>query len=265
MNIFTYELKTGLPSMIYWTISIILLLLLYMVMYPAFSQDISAFESLLENFPLELRQALGMANLNFTQILGYYGFAFVYVLLVGSIYALKSSMSILSEDIRSKTADFLLAKPVKRSTIVSARILAVLTHLLIQNLIFIAVSYIIMQAYGPGQFDATALILINLSLIQVQLFFLAVGIFIATALKRIKTVLPMALGVVFAFFVIQMINQTIDDPKLSYITPFAYFDVNKIIQDVSYDRSFFVINLIIIIVLTGLTYVLYQRKDMPSI
>ena len=254
-----------MPSMVYWTASIILLLFMFMLMYPALSQDISVFESLLNNFPLELRQALGIADLDLSQVLGYYGFLFTYVLLLGSIYAIKSAISVLSEETRSKTADFLLAKPVSRRTIVSAKILSVLTLLAVQNIIFVTVSYIILQVYGRDQFNGTALALINLSLIQVQLFFLAVGIFIASVMKKIRTVLPVALGVVFAFYILQMVNQTIDDPKLTYFTPFAYFDVGKIIQDISYDMSFLIINLFIITILTGSTYLLYQRKDMPSI
>ncbi len=252
-------------SMIYWTAAIILLLLMFMLMYPALSQDISVFESILNNFPLELRQALGLTTLNLSQILGYYGFVFIYVLLIGSIYAIKSAMAVLSEEPRSKTADFLLAKPVSRTTVVTAKVLSVLTQLAVQNIIFIGVSYIIMLVYGRGQFNVATLVLVNFSLIQVQLFFFAVGIFIAAVMKKIKTVLPIALGVVFAFYIIQMINQSINDPKLAYITPFAYFDVGKIIQNESYDMIFLGINFSIIAILTALTYLLYQRKDMPSI
>ncbi len=253
------------PSMIYWTASIILLLFMFMLMYPALSQDISVFESILNNFPLELRQALGLTSLNLTQILGYYGFTFIYVLLLGSIYAIESAMSVLSEETRTKTVDFLLAKPVSRRTIVTAKILSVLTHLVVQNIIFFGVSYIIMLTYGRGQFNVTALALINLSLSQVQLFFFAAGIFMAAVMKKIKTVLPMALGVVFAFYILQMINQSINDPKLAYITPFAYFEVGKIIENESYDMTFLVLNCFIVAILTGLSYWLYQRKDMPSI
>lgn len=265
MNIFLQEFKMSALSMIYWTVALILLLYMFMLMYPAFTQDISVFENLMNNFPPELIQALGLSNLNLANVLGYYGFTFVYVLLAGSIYSIKSAMSVLSEEIRSKTADFLLAKPVSRRTIVSAKIFSVLSHLLIQNIIFIIVSYIIMQIYSNGEFNTSALLLINLSLIQVQLFFFALGIFIAVVVKRIKTVLPIAMGVVFAFFIIQMLNQTINDAKLTYITPFAYFDVGQIIQNVSYDMFLLVVNFIIIAILTGLTYVIYQRRDMPSV
>ncbi|MBC7075285.1 MAG: ABC transporter permease subunit [Syntrophomonadaceae bacterium] len=265
MNIFAQELKMSAISMIYWTTALILLVFVFMFMYPPISKDIAVFESILNNFPISLRRALGITTLDLSEVLGFYGFIFVYILLIGSVYAMKSGISVLSEEIRSKTADFLLVKPVSRSTIVNAKILSVLTNLGIQNILFITLSCLIVNAYKQDSLDAAALVLINASLIQVQLFFVALGLFLSVVIKKIKTVLPITLGVVFAFFVIQLLNQSLDDPKLAYITPFAYFDVGQIIQNSSYDFSFLVTNFVIITVLTVLTYLIYQRQDIPSL
>lgn len=265
MNIFYHESKSGALSMLYWTAGMLFFVFMFMFMYPPISKDVSVIESILSNFPLELRRALGFTTLNLSQILGFYGFIFVYVLLIGSIYAMKSGLAVLSEEIRSRTTDFLLAKPVSRASIVSAKILSVLTLVIVQNVLFMFISFIVVNAYQASDFNATTLALINLSLFQVQLFFIATGLFLSVIIKKIKTVLPLALGIVFGFFVIQMINQSLNDPKLAYITPFAYFDVADIIRTVSYDTSFQMINWIIILLLTALTYIIYQRKDMPSL
>jgi ABC-2 type transport system permease protein len=77
-----------------------------------------------------------------------------------------------------------------------------------------------------------------------------------------KTVMPVTLGGVFGFFVIQMINQSVKDANLKYITPFAYFDISKIIETNKYEFSLTLTNWIIIMVLTGLTYIIYRKKDM---
>lgn len=55
-------------------------------------------------------------------------------LLVGAIYALKSSLSSLSEEIRARTADFLFVKPVDRSRVITAKLAAVLVNLVVFNL-----------------------------------------------------------------------------------------------------------------------------------
>jgi len=265
MNIFAQELRMSFTSMFYWTAAIILFIFIFMFMNPPISKDVQILESILSNFPIQLRRALGITTLNLSQILGFYGFIFIYVLLIGSVYAMKSGLSVLSEEIRTKTADFLLAKPVSRTAIINAKILSILTNLLVQNIVFMLISYLIISAYQKGNFNITTLVLINLSLIQVQLFFVALGLFLSVVIKKIKTVLPITLEVVFAFFVIQMLNQSLNDTKLAYITPFAYYNTATIIRTVSYDLPFLIINFVVILLLTGFTYLIYQKKDIPSL
>lgn len=264
MNIFTHELRVSIPSTLYWTISMVLLVFIFMFMYPPIAKDVRIIESVLSNFPLELRRALGITTLNLGQLLGFYGFIFIYVLLIGSIYAMKSGLAVLSEEMRTKTTDFLLTRPVSRKTVVTAKLLALLTSLIMQNAIFTILSYLILSGYQADGLDGSAFMLINLSLIQVQLFFAALGLFAAAVLKKVKTVLPLTMGVVFAFFIAQMINQSFNDAKLAYFTPFAYFDTAKIINSLSYDFVFVILNFFIAALLIVLTYWMYQRKDMPS-
>ncbi len=264
MNILYQELKMSAASMLSWTGALVLFVFFFMFMYPPISKDAAIIENILSNFPLELRRALGITTLNLSQLLGFYGFIFVYVLLIGSIYAMKSGMSVLSEEIRSKTVDFLLSKPVSRKTVVSAKILSVLSNLIVQNIIFIITSYLIVSAYQEKSFDTAAFILLDLSLIQVQLFFAAIGFILSVIIKKLKSVLPITLAVVFVFFILQMLSESLNDPKLVYITPFSYFNAADIINNGGYHLSFLIINLLIILVFTGSTYLIYLRKDLPS-
>lgn len=251
--------------MLYWTASLLLFVLMFMFIYPAISQDVAALESILSNFPEELRKALGMTTLDLSNVLGFYGFVYDYVLLVGSVYAMVAGLTVLSEEVRTKTADFLISKPVSRTTIYNAKALSVLINLLIQNLLFITVSYLIVRGFAQAPLNSAAFALLSGSLIQVQLFFAAVGLLLSVLLRRIKTVLPVALGVVFVFFVLRMIQQSVGDPKLAYMTPFAYFDVSAIIRTVSYDMALLLLNAVLVIIMTTVGYVVFRKQDMPSI
>lgn len=251
--------------MLYWTAAILLFVLLFMFIYPAISQDVAVLESILSNFPVELRRALGITTLDLSNILGFYGFIYEYLLLVGAVYAMVAGMTVLSEEVRSKTADFLISKPVSRTCIYNAKALSVLVQLVLQNLVLLSISYLIVQGFAETPVNTATFALINGSLIQVQLFFAAAGLLLAVLLRRIKTVLPVALGVVFVFFVLRMIQQSINDPKLAYLTPFAYFDVAAIIRTASYDIALLMLNMVLVMVMTTVGYVLFRRQDMPSI
>ena len=265
MNIYIQELKMSVSSAIYWTIGMLSTMLLFMLMFPAISTDAVIMQQIVSKFPPEFTKALGLTTLDLSVVTGFYGFLFMYILLIGSVFAMKSGISVLSEEVRAKTADFLVAKPVTRTAIVTAKLMSVLTNILSQNIIYIIGAFIVANLVADQSFDQGIFLLINISLLFVQLFFVAFGLFLSVVIKKIKTVLPIALGTVFGFFVLQMLNQSLADAKLAYITPFAYYDVSQIIETSGYDLGYLAVNWILIIVFTSLTYFIFNKKDMPSV
>ncbi len=265
MNVYLQELKMAVSSAIYWTIGLLLMMTLYMMMFPALSKDVSAIQEIFNNFPPEFVKALGLTTFDLSNIIGFYGYLFTYILLIGSVYAMKSGISVLSEEVRSKTSDFLVAKPISRNRIVTAKLMSVLTLIIIQNIIYTIGAFTVAHMIATTSFNQSIFLLINVSLFLVQLFFVALGLLISVLMKKIKTVLPITLGIVFGFFIIQMLNQSLDDAKLAYITPFAYFDAADIIESASFDITFFILNMIIILIFTVLTYFIYNKRDMSSV
>lgn len=262
MNIYRQELRMLLPSAIYWTLGMFFCLLLFMLVYPPVAADVQGLEAVLANFPPELLQALGLSGLNLARVLEFYAFVFLYILLIGAVFAMKSGLTALSEESRSKTADFLLTKPVSRSAIVMAKCLAVCTALLLQNILFILFSYMMVRIYGS--FSVRLFLLIAFSLLQMQLFFSALGLFLAALAGRMRSVLPLALGIVLAFFLLQTINQSVNEPGLVYITPFAYFDPAIIVQNDGYNKTLLILNLSVSIALISAGYLAYRRKDFAA-
>lgn len=264
MNIYIHEFKKSFKSLILWTFGIISIMLMFMFMFPSISSNASTMENVLNNFPDAIKKALGLTTLNFSNILDFYGYLFTYILLTGSIYAMKSGIAPLSEEIRCKTADFLLVKPVSRTKIVTAKLIQVITNLVAQNIVFILSSFLILNSFKKAPFSTKTFLLISFSLMLIQLFFVALGFLLSVTIRKIKTVFPISLGVVFFFFVLQMVNQAIDDPKLAYSTPFAYFDIPKIITTRSYNASLLIANLAFTTIFIILTYIIYNKKNIPS-
>jgi ABC-2 type transport system permease protein len=265
VNIYFQELRMSAKSLLYWTFGMLLMLMFFMLMFPTISQDAALMNQLISNFPPELTRALGLTALDLSNLMGFFSYSFLFILLIGSVYAMKAGMSVLSEEIRAKTADFLLSKPVSRNIIVTAKVTSVLSLLVIQTIIYITGAFMIVYLTTNHIFDKTTFLLINLSLLLVQLFFAALGLLLSVIAKKIKTVLPVALGIVFGFYVLQMLNQSLTDSNLAYITPFAYFDTSKIIATGAYDSTYLIIDIIIVLGFMALTYIIYNKKDMPSI
>ena len=75
MNIFFHELKAYRKSTIIWTVSLVIVVILFMSMFPSFAKDAEEFKKLLEGYPEAVRKAFGIELGNFFTILGYYTYA----------------------------------------------------------------------------------------------------------------------------------------------------------------------------------------------
>lgn len=115
MNIFFHELKAYRKSTIIWACSLSAVAVLLLSMYPDFLTNEAEMKKLLEGYPEAVRKAIGVSIESFFTILGFYSYVFLYVMLSGSIQAMNFAVSIISKEVRQKTADFLLTKPVSRT------------------------------------------------------------------------------------------------------------------------------------------------------
>lgn len=265
MNIFLHELKAYRKSTMIWSISLILVVVLFMSLFPAFTKDVTEFKKLLEGYPEPVRKALGMDLNTLFSILGFYCYALTFITLCAAIQAMNLGTSIVSKEVREKTADFLLTKPVTRSTIITAKLLAALVLLVITNVIyFTAASFMAFQV-KTDDFSFQTFFLLSLTIFFVQLMFLAMGIIISVSVPKIKSVLSVSLSTVFAFYFLGVIGSTTDDETKRYISPFKYFDTSYIMEKSSYEASFLIVGAVLIILAIAASYRVYSKKDIHAV
>ena len=265
MNIYRHELRMLGRSTWLWGGSLAAVLLLFFSLFPALSADAEQFQALLENYPEAVRKALGFSINDIATLLGYYSFVFPYILLAGAIQAMNAGAGILSKETREKTADFLLSKPVTRPQILTAKLLAAGTSLLLTNLLYLAVACLLAGQLREETFAWTPFVLIGCSLFLVQLIFLALGIFLSLFLPRMRSVLSLSLGTVFGFFFISMLGSVLGNQAARYLTPFKYFDPPYIIRHSGYKPSFVLLGIGIVLLASVASYIIYSQKDIPAV
>ncbi|UII56295.1 ABC transporter permease [Cytobacillus spongiae] len=265
MNMYLHELRANRKSTMIWTVSMMALVVLFLSIFPSFAKDAEDFKSALESFPVELRKAIGLSIDSIATLIGFFSYTFLYIKLAGAIQAMNLGVGILSKETREKTADFLLTKPVTRTQVVTSKVLAAFTSIVITNLLFILTTLVMASAVKTDDYSVKNLILISLTLFFIQLIFLALGIFISVVFPKIKSVISVSLGTVFAFFMIAMIGSMTGDEAMRFVSPFNYFDPVYIAENSGYELSFLLTSLILIgITLVG-SYILYVKKDVPSV
>ncbi|MDP4154904.1 MAG: ABC transporter permease subunit [Bacillota bacterium] len=265
MNIFYHELKAYRKSTIIWTISLIAIVMLFMSFYPGFSKDTEAFKKVMENYPPAIRNALGINLGNLVSILGFYCFPLSFITLCGAIQAMNLGSSIVSKEIREKTADFLLTKPITRTTVLTAKMLAAFVSIVITNIFFIAAASITAFQVKTDDFSFKIFIMLSLTMFFVQLIFLALGFIVSVSVTKLKSVLSVSLAVVFAFYFLGMFSDTTGEKAKRYFSPFKYFDNTYIMKHASFEASFLVAAAIIVIAAVVASFMIYTKKDIHAV
>jgi ABC-2 type transport system permease protein len=265
MNIFLHELRAYRKSTIIWSLSLMMIALLFLSFYPSFAQDAEGFKKIMEGYPEAIRSALGFNLGTFFTILGFYCFPLSFITLCGAIQAMNLGTSIVSKEVREKTADFLLTKPVTRTTVLTAKLLAALTSIVMTNIVYIAAASIMAFQVKTADFSFKLFIMLSLTMFFIQLLFLALGIIISVIFPKIKSVLTVSLGTVFAFYFLGMFSSTTGEQAKRYLSPFKYFDTAYIIKHSSYEGTFLLVGAVIIILAIVASYFVYAKKDIHAV
>jgi ABC-2 type transport system permease protein len=215
-------------------------------------------------FPKELLIAFGMDNLNYATILGYISFYFLFIQLCLAIQAGNFGFGLVSIEENEMTADFLLTRPVSRVKILTSKILAAISSMLLTDLVFWV--SIFTAIFGEGrEYDMPTMLLILFSVVLFQLFFFSVGLVISLLLKRIRSVTPYSLGLAFGAYVLSAFSGVFGDVKLELITPFKHFEPAYIIENGAYNTPLVLINLAITLISLAASYWLYKRRDIHAV
>jgi ABC-2 type transport system permease protein len=91
------------------------------------------------------------------------------------------------------------------------------------------------------------------------------GIIVSVMLPKIKSVLSISLGTVFAFFIMGALVSTTGDQTLRYFTPFKYFDFAYIVQNSGYESSFMIAAIGFIAIAITASYYIYSKSDIHAV
>lgn len=265
MNIYLQELKSLRKSAITWTIALVALAAMYFSIFPGVLQDAEGVRQLFAGYPESVRAILGVSLDSIATLLGFYSMVFTFITVSAAIQAMIYGVTILSRETRERTADFLLVKPVSRSTIVTAKLLAALTAILATNLVYNLAALLLANSIKTAEYSPRLFLMINATMLFIQLIFLAIGMLCSVTIRKLKSVLPVSLGTVFGLFIVGALLATSADSAERFISPFKYFDTNYIIQHSGYEVTYLLVGAAIFVLGIAASYLIYIRKDVHAV
>jgi len=266
MNIFRQEFNMRLRSVIIWSVAIAVLLLIYVSLFSSFAQQAALLNEMLANFPPQLRTAFGLTGVNMADVLGFFGFAFLFAQICVAIQAAGYGVGLVSVEEREWTADFLMSKPVSRTRILTSKLLAALSGLLITDIVIWAASLLFLKLFSAGQsYALQPLALLLLSIVPFELFFLCVGLVVSLLVKRVRSVTPWAMALGFGMYLLSVFGDLLGEAVLEKVTPFKHFAPHYILTHTAWDTPLALISVAVILISLVGSYVLYTRRNIPAV
>lgn len=212
-----------------------------------------------------MMEALNANQLDFTNPLDYLGYIYQYLLLAAAIMAMLLGVSTISKEEGEGTIEFLNAKPISRTYMVTQKLIFMVIQITIMSVCLSGASYVLISLVADESVALQPFILVLIITFLTGFFFVSIGMLISVFVTKTKRYMPIALGVVFTmYFLAMMAGISSDLEATKYLSPFAFFNVGDVLKHNAIELYGILITLILSTVLIVGTYVLYDRKDFNS-
>ncbi|WP_010677888.1 ABC transporter permease subunit [Bacillus timonensis] len=259
MNVFLREMKAYRKSLIIWSIGLVLLLLMGKTEYSSLSSSGQSLNELIESMPKALQALMGTGTLDLSTPIGYFSILYLYLLLMGTIHAAMLGASIIAKEERDKTFEFLFVKPITRTKVITMKLLAALTNLVVFNAVTTIATILVFEMNR----EIKDLFMLMSGMLLLQLLFLMIGSALASVIRGPKRAAPFAMGILLLTFILSIVIDLSEKLEpFTYIVPFRYFTAKKILTGDGFEAVYVILSLSFIVALTVTTYVFYKKKDL---
>lgn len=263
MNIFLKELKSHRKSIIIWSVCVFLMVVSGMGKYAAYSGGGQSINELVANMPKTMKAVLGFQAVDLSKAGGYFVMLYLYLLLMATIHAAMLGATIFAKEERDKTSEFLFVKPVSRTAIITAKLLAALVNIIVFNVVTLISSIVLVAQYNKGASVSGDIAVLMAGMFIIQLLFMVIGSAIAAVKKKPKTAASLATTILLLTYLLSIIIDLSDKADgLKYFTPFKYFQAKDIMFGSGLDARYVILSAVLITALTFVTYFFYRKRDL---
>lgn len=262
MTIYIKELRQSMKSLLIWTCSIGFMMLICILIFPEMKNEMDSMSNLFSNMG-GFTAAFGMDKLKFGELMGFYGIESGNILGIGGgFFAALLGVSALAKEERERTVEFLLTHPISRASIVSQKLLSVISQILIMNCLVVLISLISSKIIGEElQMKEFMLLHIAYLILQLEIACICFGISAFIRHGSIGIGLGLALALYFMNIVCNISKQA---EFLKYITPYAYADASKVIPTSKLEIDLIMLGVLFSMLGVTAAYVKYLKKDIAA-
>ncbi|MDI3471826.1 MAG: beta-exotoxin transport system permease protein [Thermotogaceae bacterium] len=265
MNIFRWEFKRLRKLLLAWTLAFVLLQFMYSSFFPSMaSEEGGLLLAKLNMLPKVFLKMFGLENLDLTNILHYYAMQGQFiVILIGSVFAAKIGSNIVVKEESDKTAEFLLAKPVTRSRILTGKLLSTIVCIAVFDIIIMIANLAFFNIYNTSDtFDFELFWLLSIAPLMIHIVVGLLSFMISVLQRKTGRADIFSLGVVFSLYAASVLAKLTEKLELlKFFTPYSYFDPSNIVKTRSFEATYITLFFIEILGLIIVSYIHFRKKD----
>lgn len=258
------EFKTTIKSFIIWLSILIIMFLMVYLIYPYIitSDTVKELDEVMEAFPKEVLKAF---NMDITSITTAYGWlkteGFMYILIIIGLYSSILGGTILLKEENDKTIEYLGSLPIKRSKILTNKIIVGITLIVSMVLILGIFNYISLTI--SGDFNQKEFILLSITPLLIGIPLFGINLFISTLFHKTKYTIGISLGLVFIFYLINILSELSKEVEfLKYFSIYTLADTRNIITNIEINPIMIIISIVISFIFIARSYIIYNKKEL---
>lgn len=260
MNIFLYELRANLKSLLIWGASLAFIYYVASIEFSAFQGD-PEIQAAMEQFEI-LFQALGTASSDMTTAEGYLSILSLYIFLPVTIFSGMLGANVISKEEKNKTAEFLFTLPVSRRYVLFNKLLAAIFLSLLLNGIVIGSILLSFGRFNPEPIFYTFLSNLSVGSFAIQMIFLGIGVMLSSILKQFRLSSAITVGILVSAFMLHMLIGFVEEIEfMKYATPFSYFS-SELMMASDFQIANVLITLGLIIISFTTLFIAYPKRDL---
>ena len=264
MNVVWQTFRSHLKSMTIWAVALAVLMIVSMAKYGTLTENGgAAIQTMLRSFPQSVQAIYGMTGVDMMSVAGYFSVVFLFAAITAAVHAGLLGAGLIADEERDKTTEFLYVKPRSRARIISAKLIAGLTNLIVVWAAVVTGSIVGIQKFArmDGFWHDFWLLMGALALIQ--LIFFALGALGSSIRRRAAFSGRLIAIVIFVSYLLYVFSKLSDSLSwLRFGSIFRYLDAADIVTAHTLNLLSVLIGIAIVLASLTATIFCYRRRDL---
>ncbi len=264
MNVVKFEIKRKIKVTLIWSIVVSLIAIMYIAMSPLFVDQADTIMGFMESLGENFMNGLGINFDNFFTPVGFFSYVGGYIFVALGIQAALYGIQAFVTEKNQKSTEFIYTRPGSRTKLFVSKFVASLILLAITELIVISAIIISTDLFNSVDYDHGLMFMEACALIPIQCMFYTAGVLIGVSVNRLKNVVSIAIMLGLGMFILNTLAAMLDSKLLGNISFFYYYNLSDIVTNGGYDINYVFVSIGVIIGLTALSVIVFNRRDLKS-